>query len=294
MYAQYKSHNDATLSYIEDAFDRCHTFKDGFLLGRSGKKAKAKANTLRTELVKKRNVDNETNTETWMPSKKRRKMNSWWDYMSHKVDISKESDADFNFRKIHLKSHWAEQVSRYGALQQCSAQRHDPGHKINLKDGWNASNHNLNYLPHVITVQRRILYFKIRELKVQALAQRWENCAAPFNVLPSGADLAAALSPQTYVKTEIMGPRNHRHGMHPDIKIKDFRAILDDTPVATHHTAIYSGTQEFIPHKSRNPMYISDEQLYAIELCIYHGIKIQVEGLEGEHISQMELLLRTG
>jgi len=34
-------------------------------------------------------------------------------------------------------------------------------------------------------------------------------------------------------------------------------------------------------------MYILDEQLHAMELCIYHGIKGKVEGLEGERISQM-------
>jgi len=53
MYAQYKSHDDATLSYIEDTLHRFHTFKDVFLLGRAGKKAKAEANALRTEHVKK-------------------------------------------------------------------------------------------------------------------------------------------------------------------------------------------------------------------------------------------------
>jgi len=33
MYARYKSHDDATLSYVEDALRRLHTFKDVFLLG---------------------------------------------------------------------------------------------------------------------------------------------------------------------------------------------------------------------------------------------------------------------
>jgi len=64
MYAQYKSHDDATLSYMVDALHRVHTFKHVFLLGRAGKKAKAKADALRTELVKKRKVDEETNAET--------------------------------------------------------------------------------------------------------------------------------------------------------------------------------------------------------------------------------------
>jgi len=287
MYARYKSHDDATLSYMEDALCRFDTFKDVFLHGRAGKKAKAKANALRTELVKKRKLDEESNAETWTPSKKRREMNAWRDYISHEIDVSKELDADFNFPKIHLMSHWVEQIRRYGALQQYSAERHEQAHKTNLKDSWNASNHNLNYLPQVITFQRGILCFEIRELNLQALAQRRENSAATCKVLPSGADLAAPLSSQSYVKPEFMGPQNRRDGMRPDTMIKDFRALLDNTQDATHRVTIYNGTREFLKHKSHNKTYISDEQLHAMELCIYHGIKVQVEGLDGERISQI-------
>jgi hypothetical protein len=125
MYARYKSHDDTILSYMEDALHRFHTFKDVFLLGPAGNKAKAKANALRTELVKKRKVDEETNAETSTPSKKRREMNAWQDYISHEIVISKKLDADFNFPKIHLMSHWAKQVHRYGALQLYCAERHE-------------------------------------------------------------------------------------------------------------------------------------------------------------------------
>jgi hypothetical protein len=61
MYARYIFHDDATLSYMDDALCRFHTFKDIFLHRRDGKKAKAKANVLRTELVMKQKVDVETN-----------------------------------------------------------------------------------------------------------------------------------------------------------------------------------------------------------------------------------------
>jgi len=77
MYAQYKSHDNATLSCMEDALHRFDTFKDDFSFRRASKKAKGKANALKTELVEKRKVDEETNAETWMPSKKRRKINAW-------------------------------------------------------------------------------------------------------------------------------------------------------------------------------------------------------------------------
>jgi hypothetical protein len=205
MYARYKSHNDAILNSIEDALHHSHTFQDVFLLGRAVKKAKAKANALRTDLVKKRKVEEETNAETWTPSKKRREMNTGWDYISHQIDVSKELDADFNFPKIDLMSHWVEQIRRYGALHQYSAKRHEQSYTTNLKDGWNVSNHNLNYLPQVITFQCRILCFEIRELNLQALAQRRENCAATCKILPSSTDLAAPLGSQSYVKPEFMG-----------------------------------------------------------------------------------------
>jgi hypothetical protein len=69
--------------------------------------------------------------------------------------------------------------------------------------------------------------------------------------------------------------------------IKDFRALVDNTQDTTHHAAIYSGTPAFMKNKRCNKTYKSDEQLPAMELCIYHGIKVEVEGLEGEYISQI-------
>jgi hypothetical protein len=172
-------------------------------------------------------------------------------------------------------------------LHQYSAERHEQAHKTNLKDGLNASNHNLNYLPQVITFQRLILFIKIRALNLQALAQLWGTSAAACEVFPSGADLAAPLTSQSYAKSEFMGAQNCRDVKHSDPMITDFRALLDNTQNATHCMAIFRFTREITKHKSCKKMYISDEQLHAMELCIYHGIKVQVEGLEVERISQM-------
>jgi len=55
-------------------------------------------------------VEEETNAETWTPSKKHCKMNAWQDYISHNIDVSKELDADFNFPKIDLVYHWVQQI----------------------------------------------------------------------------------------------------------------------------------------------------------------------------------------
>jgi len=184
-------------------------------------------------------------------------------------------------------SPWVKQIRRYGALQQYSAGRPEQPHDTNLKDGWNASNHNPNYLPQKLTIEHSLHFFGIRELNLQALAQRRESSAASCKVLPSGADLAAPLSSQSYAKPESVGPHNRRDKNHPDALIKHIRALLDNTQDTTHCVTIYRATREFIKHTSYNEMYISDEQLHAMELCIYLGIKVQVEGLEGDHISQI-------
>jgi len=92
---------------------------------------------------------------------------------------------------------------------------------------------------------------------------------------------------QLYAKPKFMEPQNYCDGKHPDTMIKDFTALLDNTQDIMHHMAIYSGTQEYIKHKSHNKTYMSDEQLHTMELCIYHGIKVQIEGIEDERISQI-------
>jgi len=202
-------------------------------------------------------------------------------------DVFKNSHADVNFPKIHLMSHWVKQICWYGALQRYSAKRHEQVHKMHLNNGWNTSNHILDDLPQVIIIQRRILCFKIRNLDLQALAQCWERSAATWNVITSGADLPAPLSSQSFAKSKFIGFQYRHNGSQPDAMIKNFRALLDNTQHATHLVTIYDGTWEFIKHKSRNKMYISDNALHAIELWIYHGIMVQAMGIEGECISHI-------
>jgi len=76
MYPRYKSHDAATLRYMDDVLHHLHTFKDVFLVRQPGNEAKAKANAQRTEIRKKRKVDKETNAESCTQSKKRCDMNA--------------------------------------------------------------------------------------------------------------------------------------------------------------------------------------------------------------------------
>jgi hypothetical protein len=86
---------------------------------------------------------------------------------------------------------------------------------------------------------------------------------------------------------EFTGHPNRHHGKPPDALIKRFRTLLDNTHEAMHRMAIYSCIWECMKYNSRNMTYNSDEQQHAMELCIYHAIKIEAQGLDGERISQM-------
>jgi len=183
--------------------------------------------------------------------------------------------------------YWFELIHKYGAVQQYSVDRHEQTHKPNLKDGWNTSNHNLNCLPQVFTFHHRILCLEIRELNVHVLTQRQETSAATCNVLSSKAYVAASLSSQSYTKPEFIRPHNPCDGLHSHTIIKDFRILLNNMQYAMHHVAQYRFMHQLIKHKCCNKMYILDEQLCTIELCIYHGIKVQLEGLEGKYIPQI-------
>jgi len=174
--------------------------------------------------------------------------------------------------------HWVKQIRRYGALKQYSPKRHELAHKTNLQDSWIASHHNLNYLPLVITFQHGILCFQIRGNNLQALVQHQENSTAPCKCLLSHADQASALSSQSYTKLEFMGPQHCCDGKYPDVMIKDFRALVDTMQDTTQHVTIYNGMRDMIKHESRTMPYVSDEQLHAKELCIYHGFKLLVGG----------------
>jgi hypothetical protein len=89
MYARYASHDDATLSYMEDTLYHFHTFKIVFLPGHASKTAKTKANVLRTELMQKGKVDKETNAETWTPSKKLNVMKAGRNSISRQIHQQK-------------------------------------------------------------------------------------------------------------------------------------------------------------------------------------------------------------
>ena len=55
---------------------------------------------------------------------------------------------------------------------------------------------------------------------------------------------------------------------------KTFTALLDDKQDAMHRMILYRVPRQCIKHMSHTRTLIPDDQLHAMELSIYHGIKV--------------------
>jgi hypothetical protein len=138
----------------------------------------ATANVTRTTLRNKQMVDNQINPETWTRSTKRCEMDTRHVHISQEIDVCKDLDADTNFPTMHFLSHWVQLIPQYAVLIQDSAKGLEQSPKTNLKVSWTTFNHNLNHHSNVITIQRRIVCFELRELNGPDRAPHRENSTA--------------------------------------------------------------------------------------------------------------------
>jgi len=287
MYARYKSHDNAILSYMEDTLHHFQSCKHIFLLGQAGKKAIAKPNVLYKKPVKNGKVDVETTAETWTPWNKGREMEPWWDDISHGIDVPKEFLATSKFPKIDLMSHSVQQIRRYGALHLCSAERHDHAHTLKIKNDWKASCHNLMYLPQTIA------------FSVAFPALQWDStnskrslCIGRTVLLPAKPALPVLIclphratsyvqrpnscDPKTAIMKGIL--------MQGSNTSKRYLIIRNTQCTTCQHTAA-RGSLSSIAVATRCIHQI--KKRLAMQLCIHHHLVIQAELLEGELISEM-------
>ncbi|KAF8441129.1 hypothetical protein BGX38DRAFT_1071181, partial [Terfezia claveryi] len=75
------------------------------------------------------------------------------------------TNAYYNFPKMHLISHFMEQIAKYGSLPQYSIEISEASHKP-LKDAYHRSNH-INALPQILRSYTRTHHFAMRERNLE-------------------------------------------------------------------------------------------------------------------------------
>ena len=161
---QYDSHTDATVSYMQEYLRVFHEIKDVFLRLRAGKSAKTAAAEAHKNLVKEQSQGS-VNHFTSSEKAKLRQENAL--ERRELVDDMLKERAHYNFPKMHVISHYAEHIPKFGRLSQYSTEISECMHK-GLKDAYRRSN-KVQSTSQIVTNYTRDHTFTMQDLTIRAL-----------------------------------------------------------------------------------------------------------------------------
>ena len=154
---------------MRDYLQRFHDTKDVFLRFRAIKASKGKADIVSKELTAQNSRRDELEKQIERTAaQKARTLAADKQERAFLVNEALFEDSQFNFPKIHLLSHWADQIPRYWCLPQLSTEICEASHKA-LKDAYRRSHH-VDGIPQIIQGYSREHNFTIRQLEMEAWA----------------------------------------------------------------------------------------------------------------------------
>ena len=161
---QYDSHMDQTISYLQEYLHVFHETKDVFLHFRAGRKAKrAAADAYNTVLQEQTEV--QASVQDLIASEKARLRQENTLERRKLVDEILKDGAYYNFPKIHLISYYAEQIPKFGVLDQYSTGISETMHKA-FKDAYRQSNR-VNSISQIVTTYTRDHTFAMKDLTIK-------------------------------------------------------------------------------------------------------------------------------
>ena len=136
MMAQYRSHTDETIQYMENYANRFHETKDIFLEFRISKQTQAKADELPKELRRERTLVNRSVARSKRP---RIREQDRQEENDQRMDLI-HAESHFNFIKMHLISHFRDHICQFGNIPMFSTEYGELAHREQIKDGYQRSN----------------------------------------------------------------------------------------------------------------------------------------------------------
>ena len=170
--AQYKSHTDETIQYLEQYLKAFHDYKDVFKEYWKDKSTGRKIREV-TARIRNENCDvlNQHRLQGLTATQRRRIADEQHQQLEGVVADIYDEDVDFNFVKIHLLSHFADHIRRFGNIQMYSTESGETSHKAMIKEGYRRSNKNdASY--QILRTYAKLDGFKIHEMNVNADVNR--------------------------------------------------------------------------------------------------------------------------
>ncbi|KAG0639401.1 hypothetical protein HOY80DRAFT_1074395 [Tuber brumale] len=166
--AQYRSHTEETIQYLERYLKAFHDHKDVFKEYRKNKSTALKVREVTARIRSTyHEVLNQHRLSGLTVTQRRRIADEQRPELEGVMANIYDEDVDFNFVMIHLLSHFADHIWRFGNIQMYLTESGETSHKIMIKEGYRRSNKNdASY--QILRTYARLDSFKILEMNVIA------------------------------------------------------------------------------------------------------------------------------
>ena len=138
--SQYTSHTYERIEYLEQGLKAFHDHKDVF---KEYQRDKSTARKVREVTTRIRGKNTEILNQHRLVGATAAKRRCIADEQRRNLDgmIAEiyDEDVDFNFVKIHLLSHFGDQIRCFGNIQMYSTESRDTNHKTMIKEGYRRS-----------------------------------------------------------------------------------------------------------------------------------------------------------
>ncbi|KAF8418320.1 hypothetical protein EV426DRAFT_679831 [Tirmania nivea] len=228
---------------MKDYLEDFHKYKEVFLRFRATKSSKAAAKLASKDLRAEHQrllASDELHMET--PSKRRKLQQELQQETEQLVHDTLTSGAHYNFPKMHLISHFVDQIAKYGSLPQYSTEICEASHKP-LKDAYRRTNH-INALPQILRTYTRAHNFAMRERNLEQwiadLSHIPDEIRSIIRPTRQGLHLSRDAAPEL-TRRKLQGPLTRTdiynlETLQKLYQLPDLRA-LTRTYLARHHYA---------------------------------------------------------
>lgn len=168
MFSTYRSHDAETIDMLHEAVVRFHDHKNVFLQYRAGIKVSKDATDRRKELNAERDAELAITTSA---AEKKRIRQAWATFIEWEMRATLEENSHFNFPKLHMLQHWAEQIRRFGNIPQWDTNTGEAAHKM-VKEGYRMSNRSGDYTLQILRHNMKTVAFSMRELNNTARGRK--------------------------------------------------------------------------------------------------------------------------
>jgi len=290
--AQYRSHTEDTLGYMEQYLHDFHRYKEVFQEFRTSKKTRQEADVHDEQL--RLNLERKLKEAGKIPAAKRRRLldENRLERTGKREEIHR-NQSHFNFIKLHLLVHYCSHVRKFGNIPMYSTDVGELAHKVQIKEGYRHSNKNdasrqiLHYYSRVHAVSMRLLTLRALQARKPEGASGLDNADRCFL-----DEISQTRSAIQLTETEATRPRRLLRGR--DKNINSFKQLSENLGIPVEQ--IFNELMRYGRRSLQNPdrLIANKERLDTMPVEQFNQLQIPVLGFQETDVYDIHRARTTG